>query len=193
MWLWSAARGPIRKRALRNVPSRQAKSTAGLLSIGSNIAPRRWIPRAIVLIQKRFRCVEVSRVYQSQAAGPSAGSADFFNLAAKIETDLPLRALKMACRHIEFLCDRVRGSDKYAPRTLDVDPVWCAHGERVTWVDPELSTADYVFVPCAELMPKLVVGEAKQTLRARAAKLVPPWSPVSFDIDVVSRQQGDHA
>ena len=164
-----------------------------LLSIGSNVEPGRWVPRAVDLLRTRFRGAVASPAYASKAAGPSAGTREFVNLAVRIETDLPLRALKNACRHIEFLCGRVRGYDKYAPRTMDVDPVWLAFGEDVEWVDPDLARASYVFVPCADLMPALKVGSPERSLRARVCDLAQPWMPLPMNVDSVvsTRRQGE--
>lgn len=128
-----------------------------LLSLGSNVEPLRWVPRALELLQDRHDVVAVSPWYRSAAVGGSGPQPDFVNLAVRVRTDLPPRALREACRRTEEACERRRTEDRYAPRTLDVDVV--ALDDLVldldTWrlPDPQLLTQPFVLVPCADVWP----------------------------------------
>ena len=148
-----------------------------LLSLGSNVAPGRWIPRALERIEARFALEAVSPCYQSPAVGGTGSYPDFVNLAVRIRTDCPPRALKEACRRIEEACGRRRTSDRYAPRTVDLDIALM--GDLVldldTWrlPDPLLADQAFVLVPCADLSPDAVHPERHVTL----ARLVEDLSP----------------
>ncbi|MDJ0522073.1 MAG: 2-amino-4-hydroxy-6-hydroxymethyldihydropteridine diphosphokinase [Planctomycetota bacterium] len=137
-----------------------------LLSVGSNIEPARWIPFALDLLAERVEVVAASPWYAVPAEGRS-GQPDFVNLAIRVRTDLPPRALRTAMRSLEARCGRVRSEDRYAPRTLDVDVVfgsadWPA-SERLP--DPDLTRAGYVLVPCADVWPEAVDPASGRTLR----------------------------
>lgn len=119
-----------------------------LLSLGSNIEPETWVPHSLELLRTRFRVLGISALYDVPAVGGGPQPA-FVNLAVRIRTDLPPRALRAACRHVEERCRRRRSADKFAPRTLDLDPVFRA-GEEA---HPDVRAHAYVLVPCADVWP----------------------------------------
>jgi 2-amino-4-hydroxy-6-hydroxymethyldihydropteridine diphosphokinase len=127
-----------------------------LLVLGSNVDPERSVPLALSLLQERFGVCAVSRGYRSAAVGVAPGaSPPFVNLAVRIRTALPPRALREACRRVEERCGRRRSADRFAPRTMDVDLV---HVEgvagrfgRSTLPDPELAVHAHLLVPSAEV------------------------------------------
>jgi len=143
-----------------------------LLSLGSNVRPARYVPRALDLLRARHEVVAVSSLYRNPAVGGARSHPDFVNLAVRLRTDLPPRALREACRRVEEACDRRRGPDRYAPRTMDVDVVLM--GDLVldldTWrlPDPQLATQPFVLVPCADAWPDAVhplLGRTLASLR----------------------------
>jgi len=150
-----------------------SRSRAYLLSLGSNIEPERWIPRALELLAARFAVDAVSPRYDVGAAGDAQGQARYVNLAVRLRTDLRGRALRVACRHIEALCGRVRVADRFAPRTLDVDVVY--DGSAQAALASDLLSTPYVLVPCADLWPDAVVEAEGATLGELAAVRFPGW------------------
>ena len=148
-----------------------------LLSLGSNVEPLRWVPRALELLQARHEVVAVSPWYRSAAVGGSGPRPDFVNLAVRVRTDLPPRALREACRRTEEACERRRTEDRYAPRTMDIDVV--ALDDLVldldTWhlPDPQLLTQPFVLVPCAHVWPDWRHPRAGRTLSALVEGLDP--------------------
>lgn len=156
-----------------------------LLSVGSNIEPARWIPHALGLVQRRFEVAAISPLYDVAAEG-APGAPPFVNLAVRLVTDLPPRALREAARSIEALCLRVRTHDRNAPRTLDLDVVFgstawpSVHGAP----DPELTQAGYVLVPCAVIWPDARDPETGRTLRDLADERFAGW-------DAAHRRQED--
>lgn len=148
-----------------------------LVSVGSNIEPGRWIPRALSLLRERFDVEAVSSTYDTPAVGGSGAQPAFENLAVRLRTDLPPRALREACRRIEERCERRRTRDRFAPRTMDLDVV--LGGPEVpadeALPDPDLLAYAHVLVPCAEIWPDAVHAGEGRTLEDLAAERYPGW------------------
>ena len=91
------------------------------LSLGSNIDAERWLSAAVAELRARFGALDVSPAYRSAAVG--FDGPDFFNLAVGLDSDLGPEALNDWLHALEDRHGRVRGGDRYASRTLDVDIV----------------------------------------------------------------------
>jgi len=146
-----------------------------LLSIGSNVAPERWVPLALERLRERVDVRAVSPLYDVPAVGV-APQPPFVNLAVRIATDLPPRALREACRSLETSCGRVRTDDPFAPRTLDLDVVHA--GEAWPGMDlphPDLTGECYVLVPCEAVWPDARDPATGRTLRELVAERCPDW------------------
>jgi len=89
------------------------------LSLGSNIDPEQRIPAALESLKAQFGGLVISPIYESVAVGFSGDN--FHNLVVGIETELQPRALLEALCRIETAHGRVRGAEKFSPRTLDID------------------------------------------------------------------------
>ncbi len=147
-----------------------------LLSLGSNIEPERWVPAAIAFLRGRLDVRAVSPRYDVPAVGGEGEQPPYVNLAARVATDLPPRALRETCRSIETLCRRVRTDDPFAPRTLDLDVVlgdatW--EGEGLPADD--LTRESYVLVPSAAIWPDARDPLSGRTLRELADERFPSW------------------
>lgn len=140
-----------------------------LLSLGSNVDPDIHVPRVLAWLRARFEVVSVSPAYRVPAVGGGPGQPDFVNLAVRIRTDLPPRALREATRRAEDACGRRRTADRHAPRTMDVDVVLfdAVVEDYGAWrlPDPQLRTEAFVLVPCADAAPDAVEPETGLTLR----------------------------
>lgn len=93
-------------------------------SIGSNLGDRlgnlqgavdalRDTPDVIV--------VDVSSVYETEAVGGPDDNPDFLNLVVVAETTLEPRTLLERAEAVEDAFGRVRNTERWGPRTLDVD------------------------------------------------------------------------
>jgi 2-amino-4-hydroxy-6-hydroxymethyldihydropteridine diphosphokinase len=135
--------------------------TEACVAVGSNIEPERSIAGALVLLRAKVDLRALSTFYRTAPLG-SPGAPPFINGAARIETDLSARELKLGVlRGIEEALGRVRGSDRNAPRTIDLDLIWfggqvIAEPDLVI-PDPEILTRAFIALPLAELMPGLVL------------------------------------
>ncbi len=149
-----------------------------LVVLGSNIEPERNLPAAVRLLRQRLSVPAASPVYRSAPVG-SPGSPTFWNAAVALVTHLPPQALKLeVLRPIEAALGRVRGADRNAPRTIDLDLALYGplvvddpdHG--LTLPDPAILEHAHAAVPLADLAPDLehpVTGERLASIAARLA------------------------
>ncbi|MCB2178447.1 2-amino-4-hydroxy-6-hydroxymethyldihydropteridine diphosphokinase [bacterium] len=118
------------------------------LNLGSNIEPEHYLPEAVRLLQKYGQVDAISSAWQSHAYG--SDGPDFLNACVRFWTRLTADELiKLVLRPIEAQLGRVRGPDKYAPRTIDIDLVLFNEEpyDKNFWEVP------FVVVPLAELLP----------------------------------------
>lgn len=118
------------------------------LNIGSNIEPEYHLREAVRLLRERGQVEEVSNAWQSHAFG--SDGPDFLNACLLFLTPLDDRELKEeVIRPIEAALGRVRGPDKYAPRTIDIDIILFDEEP----FSGEFWSNAFVVVPLAELLP----------------------------------------
>jgi 2-amino-4-hydroxy-6-hydroxymethyldihydropteridine diphosphokinase len=152
------------------------------LILGSNIEKEKNIPRAVDLLRERTTVIQVAGVYESTPVG-LVEQPVFWNTAVHIETGLDAADIKNEIiAPIEEELNRVRGEDKNAPRTIDLDIVLFnqeafkydpGDGRLRAVPDPDLSRFPHVAVPIAELAPNLphpVTGVPLQTIADRLVK-----------------------
>lgn len=167
-----------------------------IVSLGSNIEPETYLPRAI----DRLRALDlraVSQAYLNPALGERP-QPDFLNAAARLETSLDPHQLRQALRQAEAELGRVRTADKFAARTIDLDLLLL--GDQIIdepefrLPDPDLLTLAHLAVPAAEVAPHAVHPATGETLRAIAARLLPGASldmqpEISARLQSVLRQE----
>src|SRR5208337_4232516 len=93
------------------------------VSLGSNIRPRHFLPRAVAELRQRFHLLSISPIYRTVPAG-DADQPDFLNLAVELESELPPEQVQAALREIEAILGRERDPSRpCGPRTADLDLV----------------------------------------------------------------------
>lgn len=138
-----------------------------ILLIGSNIDPINNIKQAIKEISRIIPLTKQSSLWETKPIG-TAGE-NFYNMALSISTSVDLNVLKFdVLRNIEIRLGRVRSSDKYAPRTIDIDII--LDGDTI--VEANIWHYAYIAVPVSELFPGLICAETHQTLKEVAAILI---------------------
>jgi 2-amino-4-hydroxy-6-hydroxymethyldihydropteridine diphosphokinase len=138
-----------------------------ILLIGSNIDPISNIKQAIAEVSAIFQINKKSSLWETRPIGTDGNN--FFNLALCISTSLDFDQLKFEIlRNIEIRLGRIRISDKYAPRTIDIDII--LDGNMI--VDNNIWRYAYIAVPVAEIFPELIQPETNQPLKVVAAMLI---------------------
>ena len=146
------------------------------IALGSNVEPEVNLPRAARRLAEIGALRAVSMVYQNPAIGPSP-APDFLNAAALVETDLAAEEIRERLREIESDLGRVRTSDNYAPRVIDLD--LCLLGSQVMETpelrlpDPDVLARAHLAVTLAELAPDFPHPVAGEPLGAIADRLRP--------------------
>jgi 2-amino-4-hydroxy-6-hydroxymethyldihydropteridine diphosphokinase len=137
-------------------------SVRAFIAVGSNIEAERNVADALERLGQHERIVAVSCFYWTLALGAPDSSPDFLNGVVEIETELGPRELKRSVLlEVEGELGRERDSEKYAPRTIDLDLV--LHGDVVCSEEglvlpaPEILERPFVALPLLELEPKLVL------------------------------------
>ena len=91
----------------------------GYISIGSNINPQVNIPSSLIALKKIFGRLTKSSLYESEAVGFKGNV--FHNLMVSFESELHITLIAEQLRKIELAHGRTRNSQKFSPRTLDLD------------------------------------------------------------------------
>ncbi|MCG6860568.1 MAG: 2-amino-4-hydroxy-6-hydroxymethyldihydropteridine diphosphokinase [Chromatiaceae bacterium] len=89
------------------------------VSIGSNQDRERCIRGSVHALRERFGGLILSSVYESAAVG--VAGEPYFNLVAGFGTTESVSRLLATLRSIEDSFGRVRGTEKFSSRTLDLD------------------------------------------------------------------------
>jgi 2-amino-4-hydroxy-6-hydroxymethyldihydropteridine diphosphokinase len=147
-----------------------------IVSLGSNVAPRRNLPAAVRLLAERVTVAAVSSAWETLPIGPP-GQPPFVNAALLFASDRGPAALKAeVLRAVEAELGRERGSDRYAPRPIDLDLT--AYGRAPSTLDgqplpdPELWCQVHLAVPASEVAPDWVHPKTGETLATIAARLL---------------------
>lgn len=158
-----------------------------VLSLGSNIEPRKNLSEAVRLLRDATAVVAVSPVYETEPVGLTEQPA-FMNAAVLVSTALKPAALKDGpLSDIERRLGRVRGPDKNAPRTIDLDIVLFddspltytpADGRPRAIPDPDLLRFLHIALPVADVCPHVVHPLTFEPLRHLAQRLL--WESIQF-------------
>ena len=151
------------------------------LGLGSNIDAERNLHGAVEALRERFGELQVSSVYSSPALGFE--SDDFLNLVVGLTTDESPSNLVDFFEHLHEKAGRVRGGDKYVPRSLDIDLLLYDDVVNSELRLPRRDILEHSFVlrPLAELAPDLahpVTGSTMQEHWAAFDAACHPLTPV---------------
>jgi 2-amino-4-hydroxy-6-hydroxymethyldihydropteridine diphosphokinase len=156
------------------------------LSLGSNEARERSLRGAVRMLREAFGPLVLSTVYESAAVG--FVGEPFLNLVAGVDTDWPVEAVQRRLREIEDAHGRVRGGDRFCPRTLDIDLLTYGDLVRPDLDLPRTEIMRHAFVlgPLAEVAPDErhpVLGRSYTELWADFERAAQPLSPVELEWD----------
>ena len=118
-----------------------------VIALGSNISPEIHIQHAIGRIQHRFGILKTSEFVWTKP--------DFLNGVVLIQTEMGMSELKSWLSDQEGALKRVRGDDRYGPRTIDMDiVVW---NEQI--VDEDIYDRPFLSHSVREVLPGIAIDE----------------------------------
>jgi 2-amino-4-hydroxy-6-hydroxymethyldihydropteridine diphosphokinase len=131
------------------------------IAVGSNISPVENVRAALLALAREEQVVAVSTIYQTEPEG-RPDQPDFYNCVAEIKTEKTPEALKYeVLRRIETGLGRQRTSDKFAPRTIDLDLMLYDNliliTDRLVLPDPEIASRPFLAACLSELAPDLIL------------------------------------
>ncbi|HSB89521.1 MAG TPA: 2-amino-4-hydroxy-6-hydroxymethyldihydropteridine diphosphokinase [Anaerolineales bacterium] len=135
------------------------------VALGSNMEAERNLPRAVLALRRLGEVRSISHVYESEAVGP-AGQPRFLNAVVRLEAADGVDDLRIKLRQVEADMGRVRTSDKFAPRPIDLDLV-----AADDFIDADLAARAYLAVTLAEVAPDLMFDATGESVAARAEML----------------------
>ena len=146
---------------------RQSHRTSAYIGLGSNQGlPEQQIRSAMVAMDSLASCriLSSSSLYRSRplpAAGVTQPQADYINAVICLETSLSALALLSALQAIETAHGRIRGEQRWGPRTLDLDILLFGqerhNTERLTIPHVGLPQRDFVLYPLFEIEADLMI------------------------------------
>lgn len=133
------------------------------VALGSNIEPFGHIEKALALLAQRVGMQGVSSFYRTAPIG-APGQPDYLNGVARLSVTGDAHGLKFGIlREIENELGRLRNSDKYAPRSIDLDILLFANevidepGLEVP--DPDIWTRPFLVAGLLELWPDAMLPD----------------------------------
>lgn len=139
------------------------------LSLGSNIEPELHLRQALQELAKHGRIRAVSSVWESPAL-ERPDQPPYLNAVVHWEAELSAEDLsRRLIPEIERQLGRIRTSDKYGPRTIDIDLL--LFNEEMREIaghvipSPEIEERAFVALPLAEVAPSLRQPGAGKTFQ----------------------------
>lgn len=149
------------------------------IGLGSNLnQPIRQIRQARASISRLANVSEqtFSSLYRSDPLGPS-GQPSYINAVMAVTTDLPPLELLSCLQAIEQEQGRVRGPERWSPRTLDLDLLiygrCCMRSKRLILPHYAIAERPFVLYPLAEIAPPHLLIPGKGLLKELLLRC--PW------------------
>ncbi|HSP42872.1 MAG TPA: 2-amino-4-hydroxy-6-hydroxymethyldihydropteridine diphosphokinase [Luteolibacter sp.] len=160
------------------------------IALGSNLGDSRQLLReAIALLRQIAVPGEMfleAPVYRTPPLACPAGSPDFLNTVAELAWNGTPHELLEKTRAIEEQLGRTRGAERNAPRTIDLDLLYCGELQTadtdLTLPHPRIAERRFVLQPLADIRPRLVLPGMSFPVRVLLENLAdagPP--PVPLD------------
>lgn len=152
------------------------------LGLGSNKSPEANLRLAIKELQQRYGQLDISNVYRSAAVG-FVGD-DFLNMVVGLESQDTPKAMCAEFELIHNVAGRVRDSDKWESRPLDIDLL--LYNDLIEDARPVRVPRDdilrygFVLRPIAELAPDLPHPVSGRTMLEHWQEFDPTSHPLEL-------------
>lgn len=167
------------------------------IALGSNLGDRIAHIRAAIAclsgIATPGEPILIAPIYQTEPRFCPPGSPDFHNTVIEIDFRGGPAALLEKTQEIELKLGRVRGPERNAPRTIDVDLLYLGdtefHDDSLVLPHPRIGERRFVLQPLADIRPELVLPGQKQTVAQCLADLKndePPLIPIETTLLSIS-------
>jgi 2-amino-4-hydroxy-6-hydroxymethyldihydropteridine diphosphokinase len=157
-----------------------------IVLLGSNINKEKNLPAAVGYLNEWCQVRAISSVYETCPVGLE-DQPTFLNAAVLVESSMdPAVFRRDILDRVESNLNRMRTSEKNAPRTIDADMILFNQDifdlNREHHIpDPDLLKYRHVIVPIAELEPELIHPETGESLLVIASRLVEEARKMSRD------------
>lgn len=142
-------------------------------SLGSNVGGRlRLLSQAktLLLMDPKVKFVDESSVYETEPVGVKEAYRQMKFLNAVLVVDAPYTAEEWLpkIKRVEKVLKRERTEDRNAPRTMDVDILFC--GDQIVDDDllqvphPRWTERRFVVAPLADVCPDLILPGEQRTV-----------------------------
>ena len=140
------------------------------LDLGTNIDREASLRKALELLRREFGEIRNSVAFETPPVGFTDQDA-FYNMAVELETELEPDAIRVRLRELEDEMGRVRTSNKYGPRNIDMDLILYGDqiGEKLP--HPQLREQLFVLLPLLELIPDGTDPATGTALKEYSARL----------------------
>jgi len=162
------------------------------LSLGSNLGDRLVHLRSArdrIARLDGVRVVAQAPIYETTPVGvrPEYAHLQYLNTVLMVVTERPVQDLHRELARIEDAAGRVRGEDRFAPRTLDIDILYAgalrSDSPQLSLPHPRWAERRFVVQPLCDVRPDFVVPGADQPVRAVLAGLPPGEGLTLFSRD----------
>ncbi len=168
------------------------QSVDAYISLGSNLQdPQAQVMRAISELDKipNTKLLTHSSLYKSKPMGPS-DQPNYVNAVANISTFLDAEELLDELQDIESQHQRDRGTERWGPRTLDLDIILYGtmqiKTDRLQVPHSGLAEREFVLIPLQEIQTDLIIpgkGELSSLI-----KQLPDYTLTKIEIQDVEPQ-----
>lgn len=151
------------------------KAARAFVAFGSNIDPDKNIKAAVLALASHVQIVAISNVYRTDAE-ERPEQPRFYNCIVEIRTEIPAWDLKFqVLRTIEAALGRHRTSDRFAPRSIDLDLILydelVVNADGLVLPDPDIGRRPFLALPLSELAPNLTLPDMSLSITEIASSL----------------------
>ena len=158
------------------------------IALGSNLGNRLDHLRAAIACLREIATpgepVLLAPIYQTEPRYCPPESPDFYNTVLEIDFGGGAHELLEITRAMETKLGRSRGSERNAPRVIDIDLLYLGdlriHDGTLTLPHPRISERRFVLQPLADIRPTLVLEGLELPVAGILANLNTDEAPLVF-------------